>query len=114
MLRTLKGIVLGLIAQGVGHAFLAWAFQVHIFPPNAWHLLPFVAGGLVCGSSARGALAALWVAPPYVALVILADLMVDPGVSATTIVFALAGIILAAAACGWRARRRRAAVPAAG
>lgn len=107
MLRTLRGLVLGLIAQGVGHVLLAWPFQVHFFPPNAWHLLPFVLGGLVCGVYARGALPGFFVALPYAAMMVVADMAVDPGVSALAILLVVAGLALGTVTCGLMARRRR-------
>jgi hypothetical protein len=109
VLRTLQGLVLGLIAQGVGHALLAWPFQVHFFPPNAWHLLPFLLGGLVCGAYARRARPGFFVALPYAAMMVVADVAVDPGVSAPAILLVVAGLALGTITCGLMARRRRVA-----
>jgi len=107
MLRTLRGLVLGLIAQGVGHALLAWPFQAHFFPPNAWHLLPYVAGGLVCGLYVRRALPGFFVGLPYAATLVLADVKIDPGVSAAAVLLVGGGLALGTAACGLMARRNR-------
>ena len=108
MLRTFQGVVLGLITQGAGHLLLTWPFQAHLFPPNAWHLLPFALGGLVCGLYARWAIAGLLVGLPYAALVVLWDAAVDPGVSAAAMGLALVGLGLGTTTCGLLARRRRA------
>ena len=111
MLRTLKGVVLGLIAQGAGHLLLTLAFQVHIYPPNAWHLLPFVLGGLVCGAYARSGRPGVFVALPYAALIALADVMVGPRLSAWAVLITALGIAIEIAACGWVARRKRPSQP---
>jgi hypothetical protein len=110
MLRTLQGIVLGLIAQGAGHVLLTWPFQAHFYPPNAWHILPFIAGGLVCGAYARRALPGFFVGLPYAALMVFWGLLVGPGLSAATVLFSVCGLAFGTASCGWLAARRRAAV----
>jgi hypothetical protein len=111
MLRTFQGIVLGLIAQAAGHVIIAWVFQVHIFPPNAWHVLPFVLGGAVCGAYAARALPGFFVGLPYAALVVFWDFMVDPGVSVAAVIFAVVGLSAGTGVCGWLAHRRRAPEP---
>jgi hypothetical protein len=108
MLRTLQGIVLGLIAQAAGHVVMTWLFHVHTFPPTAWYLLPFILGGGVCGAYARRALPGFFVGLPYAALVVFWDLMVDPGVSAAAVIFAIVGLATGTGVCGWLAWRRRA------
>lgn len=110
MLRTLRGIVLGLIAQGAGHLLLTWPLQAHFYPPNAWHILPFIVGGLVCGAYARRALPGFFVGLPYAALMVFADVFVGPRLSAAAVVFAICGLVLGTASCGWLAMRRRHAV----
>jgi uncharacterized membrane protein YccC len=111
MLRTLKGVVLGLIAQGAGHLALTLVFQVHIYPPNAWHLLPFVLGGLVCGAYARSGRPGFFVALPYAALIMLADVMVGPRLSAWAVLITALGIAIGVVACGLTARRKRTPAP---
>jgi hypothetical protein len=113
MLRTLQGIVLGLIAQGAGHLLLTWPLQAHFYPPNAWHILPFVVGGLVCGAYARRALPGLFVGLPYAGLMVFVDILVSPRLSAAAVVFMICGLVLGTATCGWLAMRRRHAVSAA-
>jgi len=109
MLRTLKGLVLGLIAQGAAHALLTWPLGAHIFPPNAWHLIPFIIGGLACGRYASSAWPGLFVGLPYAALVILADIAVGPSLSVSAVGLAIAGLALGTITCGLVARRRRVA-----
>ena len=110
-MRTLKGVVLGLIAQGAGHLVLTLVFQVHIYPPNAWHLLPFVLGGLVCGAYARSGRPGFFVALPYAALIMLADVMVGPRLSAWAVLITALGIAIGVVACSLTARRKRTPAP---
>ena len=107
MLRTLQGVVLGLIAQGAGHILLTWPLQAHFYPPNAWHILPFIAGGLVCGAYARRALPGFFVGLPYAAMMVFADVLVGPRLSAAAVLFVLIGLALGTVSCGWLAARRR-------
>ena len=107
MLRTLKGVVLGLIAQGAGHLALTLVFRVHISPPNAWHLLPFALGGLVCGAYARSGRPGFFVALPYAALIVLADVMVGPRLSAWAALIVVLGIAIGVLTCSLTARRKR-------
>ncbi|UCH34705.1 MAG: hypothetical protein JSV65_19665 [Armatimonadota bacterium] len=105
-MRIIKGIVLGLIVQGVGHLLLVWPLKAHIFPPTAWHVLPFILGGLVCGLYATRAFPGFVIGVPYAAVVVFADGMVDPGVSGVAIAFAVVGLALGTTTCGVVARRR--------
>ncbi len=99
-MRILGGMILAFLTQVASAIILSYA-GYQAFPPPLLQLLPFLLAGIVYGLFVRRRpLGVVFPMFPMVALVIWLDTQIDPGVSAGTVVWGVAGL-----AFSWLAAR---------
>jgi len=105
-MRVMGGLLLGFLVQAVGHLLLSWA-GVQMFPPALLQLVPFLLGGAAFGGYARRRRLAPLVGVLPAALVVVLEVVIDPGVPAITLLWVGAGLVLNWAGAHLGARFRR-------